>query len=106
MFLEFSDLGLPAWTGSTTSKQSNADIISSLGVGIVWFDERPPEGEIEAPDVEYRVDTDVITSVTLRTDTYKPSYDVISWYVRTEVHAVYIASTDSPGYAKQVLEKG
>lgn len=50
MFLEFSDLGLPAWTGSTTSKQSNADIISSLGVGIVWFDERPPEGEIEAPD--------------------------------------------------------
>ena len=69
MFLEFSDLGLPAWTGSTTSKQSNADIISSLGVGIVWFDERPPEGEIEAPDVEYRVDTDVITSVTLRTDT-------------------------------------
>ena len=69
MFLEFSDLGLPAWTGSTTSKQSNADIINSLGVGIVWFDERPPEGEIEAPDVEYRVDTDVITSVTLRTDT-------------------------------------
>ena len=69
MVLEFSDLGLPAWTGSTTSKQSNADIISSLGVGIVWFDERPPEGEIEAPDVEYRVDTDVITSVTLRTDT-------------------------------------
>ena len=68
MFLEFSDLGLPAWTGSTTSKQSNADIISSLGVGIVWFDERPPEGEIEAPDVEYRVDTDVITSVTDQPD--------------------------------------
>ena len=68
MFLEFSDLGISAWTGSTTGKQNNADIISTLGVGIVWFDEAPPEGEIEAPDVEYRVDTDVITAVTLRTD--------------------------------------
>lgn len=49
--------------------QNNSDIINTLGVGIVWFDEIPPEGEIEAPDVEYRVDTDVITTVTLRTDT-------------------------------------
>ena len=68
MFLEFSDLGISAWTGSTTGKQNNSDIISTLGVGIVWFDEAPPEGEIEAPDVEYRVDADVITAVTLRTD--------------------------------------
>ena len=68
MFLEFSDLGISAWTGSTTGKQNNSDIISTLGVGIVWFDEAPPEGEIETPDVEYRVDTDVITAVTLRTD--------------------------------------
>lgn len=68
MFLEFSDLGISAWTGSTTGKQNNSDIISTLGVGIVWFDEAPPEGEIQAPDVEYRVDTDVITAVTLRTD--------------------------------------
>lgn len=68
MFLEFSDLGISAWTGNTTGKQNNSDIISTLGVGIVWFDEAPPEGEIEAPDVEYRVDTDVITAVTLRTD--------------------------------------
>ena len=68
MFLEFSDLGISAWTGNTTGKQNNSDIMSTLGVGIVWFDEAPPEGEIEAPDVEYRVDTDVITAVTLRTD--------------------------------------
>ena len=68
MFLEFSDLGISVWTGNTTGKQNNSDIISTLGVGIVWFDEAPPEGEIEAPDVEYRVDTDVITAVTLRTD--------------------------------------
>ena len=71
MFLEFSDLGISAWKGNTTGKQSNADIINTLGVGIVWFDGTPepdPDVDIEAPNVEYRVDTDVITSVTLRTD--------------------------------------
>lgn len=70
MFLEYSDLGISAWGGSTTGKQSNADIISSLGVGIVWFTDIPkqPEGDIEAPDVEYRTDTDVITAVTLTTN--------------------------------------
>ena len=71
MFLEHSDLGISAWGGSTSGTQSNANIISSLGVGIVWFTEIPPtpEGSIEAPDVEYRVDTDVITAVTLTSDT-------------------------------------
>lgn len=68
MFLEFSDLGISAWNGSTTSTQNNSDIINTLGVGIVWFDELPPGGDIEAPDVEYRVDTDVITSIKLETN--------------------------------------
>ena len=68
LFLEYSDLGFPAWTGSTTGKQSNADIISSLGVGIVRFTELPQTSAgLEAPDMEYRVDTDVITSITLHT---------------------------------------
>ena len=69
MFLEFSDLGISAWGGSTNKTQNNSDIISTLGVGIVWFDEIPSEGDIEIPDVEYRVNTDVITAVTLRSDT-------------------------------------
>ena len=48
--------------------QSNGDIISSLGIGIVWFEEtEEPGGEIKAPDVEYRVDTDVSTAIRLRT---------------------------------------
>lgn len=70
MFLETSDLGFTAWAGAKSGRQSNADIINYLGIGIVHFKEAPPppDGEIEAPDVEYRVDTDVITSVTLRTD--------------------------------------
>ena len=68
MFLEESDLGIGAWTGSISGKQSNEDIIAYLGVGIVWFDENmEPDGEVEAPDVEYRVDTDVITTIKLET---------------------------------------
>jgi len=67
MFLEYSDLGFAAWDGPTTTSQSNSDIINYLGIGIVRFRELEIEGTIEAPDVEYRVDTDVITSVTLRT---------------------------------------
>lgn len=67
LFLEYSDLGFPAWGGSRNGIQSNANIISALGVGIVWFDNLPeqPEEDFEAPDAEYRVDTDVITAVTL-----------------------------------------
>jgi hypothetical protein len=66
MYLEYSDLGLTAWSGSTSGGKSNSDIINYLGVGIVRFSELPPE-DLDAPDVEYRVDTDVITSVTLET---------------------------------------
>lgn len=65
IFLEYTDLGFPVWTGPTSSSVSNAQIISSLGVGIVKYKEVPIDGDIDAPDVEYRVDTDVITSVTL-----------------------------------------
>jgi len=71
MFLEFDDLGFNAWGGPDTGRQTNADIINYLGIGIVYFTEHEIEltGSIEAPDVEYRVDTDVITSVTVRSDT-------------------------------------
>lgn len=68
MFLETSDLGFTAWGGPKSGRQSNSDIINYLGLGIVRFKDLPPiEGEIDAPDVEYRVNTEVITSVTLRT---------------------------------------
>lgn len=63
MFLEVSDLGYPAWGGSKTSAASNADIKSSLGLGIVRFTEKPEEPQIDAYDYEYRVNTDVITAV-------------------------------------------
>jgi len=64
MFLETADLGYPAWGGSRTEKVSDTEIISSLGLGIVRFNEVVVPLEIDA-DYEYRVDTDVISAVTV-----------------------------------------
>ena len=63
MFLEVGDLGYPAWSGSTTKAATNADIKSSLGLGIVRFTEQPEPPIVSAYDYEYRVNTEVITSV-------------------------------------------
>ena len=65
MFLETSDLGYPAWSGSTTTATSNANIISSLGLGIVRFKEETDPVEVDTIDYEYRVNTEVITAVTV-----------------------------------------
>ena len=64
LFLERADLGYPAWTGTTSSKVSDEDILSALGIGIVSY-KNVPEPDLQAPDYTYRVDTDVITSITL-----------------------------------------
>ena len=63
MFLEVSDLGYPAWSGSTTKTASNADIKSSLGLGVVRFTEQPEKPNVSSYDYEYRINTEVITSV-------------------------------------------
>ncbi|HQH66575.1 MAG TPA: hypothetical protein P5519_03280 [Spirochaetia bacterium] len=77
MFLETPDLGYPAWDGSTTKAASNTDIISSLGLGIVRFNEAEPEPpEVTAYDYEYRVNTEVITSVTVRGGQADPDHPV------------------------------
>lgn len=64
MFLEASDLGYPAWSGSKSEKVSDDDIISSLGLGIVRFNEVVTP-EVIAADYTYRVNTDVVTAVTI-----------------------------------------
>lgn len=68
MFLEKADLGYPAYSGSVTGIKSNSVIISQLGLGSVRFKEQEEEAE---SDIEYRVNTDVITSfyVTASEDT-------------------------------------
>lgn len=63
LFLETPDLGYPAWSGSRSTHASNSDIISSLGIGIVRFTEITEWEEPSEFDYEYRVNTDVITSV-------------------------------------------
>ena len=50
IFLEVADLGYPAWSGSTTKAASDADIISSLGLGVVRF----RDAAAEPPDVAAR----------------------------------------------------
>ncbi|QQZ61271.1 hypothetical protein JI735_00130 [Paenibacillus sonchi] len=67
IFLETSDLGFPAWNGSTTSRVSNDQIITSLGLGIVRFNNAPTIPSPSQTSYQYRTDTDVITSVHLST---------------------------------------
>ncbi|MDI6877927.1 MAG: hypothetical protein QMC95_00320 [Desulfitobacteriaceae bacterium] len=77
MFLETPDLGYPAWGGSATTAASDEDIISSLGLGIVRFNEEEPEPpEVTAADYEYRVNTEVITSVTVHGGQSDPDHPV------------------------------
>ena len=66
MYLEYSDLGFAAYSGPTNKTCSNDTIIAYLGMGLVRFEDQPPDQpEPTDYDYEYRVDTDVITPVTL-----------------------------------------
>lgn len=65
LFLETADLGFPAWTGSRTNRVSNDQILTSLGLGIVRFNEAPTTPAPSQTDVVYHTNTDVITSVRL-----------------------------------------
>jgi hypothetical protein len=68
MFLETSDMGYPAYSGSTTKAQPDSTIISQLGLGIVKFKEDTDPVPPVSTSYTYRTNTDVITSVTLDTD--------------------------------------
>jgi hypothetical protein len=66
MFLEVGDLGYPAWNGSRTTPTTDSNIKSSLGLGIVRFNDEPVEVPVVSThDYEYRVNTEVITAVTV-----------------------------------------
>jgi len=65
MFLEYSDLGFLAYSGATDKACSNDTIIAYLGLGIVRFQEELPIVEETDYEYEYRVNTDVITPITL-----------------------------------------
>ncbi|WOC32117.1 MULTISPECIES: hypothetical protein [Caproicibacterium] len=77
MFLEVADLGYPAWSGSTSTAASDADIISSLGLGIVRFKDAATEPpNVSAYNYEYRVNTEVITSVMVSGGQSDPDHPV------------------------------
>lgn len=89
MFLERDDLGYSAWTGSTDSKATDSDIIQYLGVGIVSFKEPDEDVKISGGDVEYRVDTDVYTSVTVSGGRHTPDNPVtVKFYIKNKVYTV------------------
>ncbi|MDA3731393.1 hypothetical protein PBV87_07880 [Niameybacter massiliensis] len=99
MFLEVSDLGYSAWNGSKTKAASNADIKSSLGLGIVRFTEQPEPPLVSTYDYEYRVNTEVITSVMVSGGQSDPDNPTnVSFYIdgRTyNVGNVYYPEGDS-----------
>ncbi len=89
MFLEKDDLGYSAWTGATDAKATDSDIIQYLGVGIVSFKEKEEEVEVAASDYEYRVDTDVYTSVTVTGGEHNPDNPVtVRFYIKNKVYTV------------------
>ena len=90
MFLEKDDLGYRAWSGSTTSQVTDSDIINFLGIGIVSFKEKEEEEiEIEGSDYEYRVDTDVYTSITVNGSEHTPDNPVtVRFYIKNKCYTV------------------
>ena len=88
MFLEKDDLGYMAWSGSTTSQVTDSDIINYLGMGIVSFKEKE-EIEVEGSDYEYRVDTDVYTSITVSGSEHTPENPVtVRFYIKNKCYTV------------------
>lgn len=88
MFLEEDDLGYRAWSGSTTARVTDSDIINYLGVGIVSFKEKE-EIEVEGSDYEYRVDTDVYTSITVNGSEHTPENPVtVRFYIKNKCYTV------------------
>lgn len=65
MFLERPDLGFPVFGGDTSGRQSNDTILAYLGMGTVTYTELEEPPEPSEYDIEYRINTEVITAVTL-----------------------------------------
>ncbi|WOC31108.1 MULTISPECIES: hypothetical protein [Caproicibacterium] len=76
MFLDTPDLGYPAWTGSRDDRVSDSTIISSLGLGIVRFSAAEPPPNVNTQNYTYRVNTEVITPVTVSGGQSDPDHPV------------------------------
>lgn len=89
MFLEAEDLGYPAWSGPKTGIRTNQEIKTALGLGIVRFKETDIPPEAEDYDYEYRINTEVITSVTVSGEQADPDNPVkVKFIVGSETYTV------------------
>ena len=100
MFLEVADLGYPAWSGSKNTTASNADIKAALGLGVVRFKDMPAEQpDVSVYDYEYRVNTEVITSITVSGGQSAPDKPVSATFTVNgrsyRVNNIYYPSGDS-----------
>lgn len=78
IFLERDDLGFSAWKGPKGSARTTAEMINTLGIGIISYRNNPPTQNVS--EKLYRTDTEVITAVALTTSSQK--------------------TPDNPGYAR------
>lgn len=90
LFLQTSDLGFPAWTGSANQKVTDAQIKACLGIGVVRFSAADKGVSIETNSYEYRCDTDAITSVTVSSENKRtPDNPVsVSFNVNGQIYTV------------------
>ncbi|QAA32749.1 hypothetical protein [Clostridium manihotivorum] len=100
LFLQTSDLGFPAWTGSDSQKVTNAQIKSYLGLGIIRFADADKGVQVSTSSYEYRTDTDVITSITVATDKRRTQDNPVSVTFKVDgksytVNDIYIPEGES-----------
>lgn len=108
MFLETPDLGYPAWSGPTNKNVSNSDIKSSLGLGIVRFEEQPEEPEISTYDYEYRTNTEVITAVEVSGGQSDPDDPVtVQFHIDGTTYPAHLEELDAhvPHLGKKVAKE-
>lgn len=100
LYLQTSDMGFPAWSGGSDQKVSDEEIKSYLGIGIVRFSDADKGVDIDSNTYEYRCDTDVISSITVKTDKRRTPDNPISVTFRVSgqnytVNNIYIPEGES-----------
>lgn len=100
LYLQTSDMGFPAWSGGSDQKVSDEEIKSYLGIGIVRFSDADKGVDIDSNTYEYRCDTEVISSITIKTDKRRTPDNPISVTFRVNgqnytVNNIYIPEGES-----------
>lgn len=104
MYLERADLGIAAWSGATTGRRSNIDILNTLGVGIVSFYPEDLTPDAPSGDYIYRTDTDVITAALVPNYTYDDMTPSTGDYATFQINGTtYRKQMICPASGKQLV---